>query len=72
MMTIIETARKDPEFALVLREHILKVIPNRYHKEADKWIHRVLNINAKVIPYDRARAYRSSYKRDQKPKKDSD
>lgn len=53
VLTLIDSARKDPEFAKLIREQVLKVIPEAYKQEADKWLCRILDIRATVIEYDR-------------------
>jgi len=58
VLSLIDTARKDPEFAFMLRTQILKAVPDKYKDEADRWIRKILDIRAKVISYDHPRPYR--------------
>lgn len=53
VQSLIDMARRDPEFAEAIRTKVLRVIPKQYKEEADVLLKRILNIRAGVIEFNR-------------------
>lgn len=61
VQSLIELARKDPEFAEAIRSNVIKAVPKQYKKEADTLLRRVLNIRADIIDLRYGKPYPRKY-----------